>query len=166
VGDGLDGRAELRLAELAQHIDVAADAIAGQHPECAGDIRLGLRDLRDRLQRVHQLCAEIDDRTWSAYTTGFDRGLADLADDLADGGSADDAVAIEDVVYAHAVRLEVDGWVLRLDLAGRDAPVEGRELVAGAAREIEEYHAAIAAGEAPSRTDVERALSELRGAAD
>jgi hypothetical protein len=169
VGDGLDGRAELRLAELAQHIDVAADAIAGQHPESAGDIRLGLRDLRDRLQRVHELCAEIDDRTWSAYTTGFDRGLADLADDLAAGGAdaADDAaVAVEDVVYAHAVRLEVDGWVLRLDLAGRDAPVEGRELVAGAAREIDEYHAAIAAGGAPSRTDVERALSELRGAAD
>jgi hypothetical protein len=166
VGDGLDGRAQLRLAELAQHLDVAADAIAGQHPESADEVRAGLRDLRDRLQRVHELCAEIDDRTWSAYTTGFDRGLADLADDLADGGSADEATTAADVVYAHAVRLEVDGWVLRLDLAGRDAPVEGRELAAGAAREIDEYHAAIAVGGAPSRTDVERALSELRGAAD
>src|SRR3954452_7233283 len=140
--------------------------MAGQHPESAAEVRAGLRDLNDRLQRVHELCAEIDDRTWSAYTTGFDRGLADLANDLTPGGSADDAVAVEDVVYAHAVRLEVDGWVLRLDLAGRDAPVEGRELVVGAARGVDEYHAAIAAGEAPSRTDVERALSELRGAAD
>src|SRR3954470_18441272 len=141
---------------------MAAEAIAGQHPESALDVRSGLRDLHGRLVRVHQLCAEVDDRTWSAYTTGFDRGLADLVDDLAANGAG----AVDDLLYAHGVRLEVDGWVLRLDLAGRDAPVEGRELIAGAAREIDEYHAAIAAGEAPSRTDVERALSELRGAAD
>jgi hypothetical protein len=141
---------------------MAAEAIAGQHPESALDVRSGLRDLHGRLVRVHELCAEVDDRTWAAYTTGFDRGLADLADDLASDGGAE----VDDLVYAHTVRLEVDGWVLRLDLAGRDAPVEGRELVAAAARQIEEYHGAVAAGEAPSRTDVERALVELRGAAD
>jgi hypothetical protein len=150
----------MRLAELARHLDVAADAIAGRRPESEDDVRAGLHELHERLLRVHELCAEIDDRTWSAYTTGLDRGLADLADDV----EADVKTPVDDLVYAHAVRLEVDGWVLRLDLAGRDAPVEGRELVAGAAREIDEYHAAVAAGGAPSRTDVERALSELRGA--
>jgi hypothetical protein len=161
VSNGLDGRAELRLAELGRHLDVAADAIAGKHPAAAGDIRSGLRDLHERLMRVHELCAEVDDRTWSAYTTGLDRGLADLADDVSAGGAE-----VDDLVYAHAVRLEVDGWALRLDLAGRDAPVEGRELIAGAAREIDEYQAAVGAGEAPSRTDVERSLGELRGVVD
>jgi hypothetical protein len=162
VSNGLDGRTELRLAELGQHLDVAADAIAGQHPESAADVQSGLRELHERLLRVHQLCAEVDDRTWSAYTTGLDRGLAELADDLAAVGDR----PVDDLVYAHTVRLEVEGWVLRLDLAGNEAPVEGRELVAGAAREIDEYRAAVATGGAPSRTDVERALSELRGAAD
>lgn len=158
--DGLDGRAELRLAELSRHLDVAAEAIAGRRPDASGDVRSALHDLQDRLMRVHELCAEVDDRTWSAYTTGLDRRLADMAAEV----EADGAAAVEDVVYAHSGRLEVDGWVLRLDLAGRDAPVEGRELIAGAAREIDEYHAAVAAGGAPSRADVERALSELRGA--
>ena len=161
MSNGLDGRAELRLAELGRHLDVAADAIADRHPDSAGDVRAGLDDLHDRLMRVHELCAEIDDRTWSAYTTGLDRGLADLADDVSAGGAT-----VDDLVYAHAVRLEVDGWVLRLDLAGRDAPTDGRELIAGAAREIDEYRAAVAAGDAPSRADVERALSELRGVVD
>jgi hypothetical protein len=162
VTDGLDGRARLRLAELDVRLDGAATDIEARSPEAAGSARAGLRDLRERLQRVHEACAEIDERTWRAYTTGLDRGLAQLADELADAP----APAADDLVYAHAGRLEVDGWVLRLDLAGRDAPVEGRELVAGAAREIDEYHATVLKGVDPSRAEVERALNELRGAAD
>jgi hypothetical protein len=160
VTNGLDGRAQLRLEELRQRLDGAAEQISSARPGAAGDIRAGLAELFRRLQRVHEYCDEVDDRTWSAYTTGLDRGLAELAMDAAGVSEVDD------VVYAHTGRLEVDGWVLRLDLDGRDAPVEGRELVAGAAQELDEYRAAVSAGEAPSRTNVERALNELRGAAD
>ena len=163
--DGLDGPAqlhleELRLEELRRRLEGAAEQIAQARPDAAADVRAGLTELNERLRRVHEFCEEVDERTWTAYTTGLDRGLADMA--MAAAGDA----GVDDVVYAHAGRLEVDGWVLRLDLAGRDAPVEGRELVAGAARELDDYTAAVGAGEAPSRADVERALNELRGAAE
>jgi hypothetical protein len=160
VTSGLDGRAQLRLEELRRRLDGAAEQIAAARPDAAEEIRAGLGDLHHRLLRVHEFCDEVDERTWAAYTTGLDRGLAELA--MAASGDA----RVDDVVYAHTGRLEVDGWVLRLDLAGRDAPVEGRELVAGAARELDEYQAAVSAGEAPSRANAERALGELRGAAE
>ncbi|WP_214405654.1 hypothetical protein [Pseudonocardia lacus] len=160
MSDGLDGRARLRLEELRQRLDGAAEQIAVARPDAAEDIRAGFGELRHRLERVHEFCDEVDEHTWAAYTTGLDRSLAELATAVADGP------AVDDVVYARTGRLEVDGWVLRLDLAGRDAPVEGRELVAGAARELDDYQAAVGAGEAPSRAGVERALNELRGAAE
>lgn len=159
--DGLDGREQMRLAELDVRLNGAVEAIGARCPEAAESVRAGLGALRDRFQQVHELCAEVDDRTWRAYTTGLDRGLSELAVEL-DQAPAPSAA---DLVYARAGRLEVDGWVLRLDLAGRDGPVEGRELVAGAAKEIDDYHAAVTAGDAPARTGVERALNELRGAA-
>jgi hypothetical protein len=144
-------------------LDGVAGEIADLRPDAADGVRAALRVLHDHLRRVHATCADVDDRTWTAYTTGLDRGLAELATEVV-GEPGDAEPAVEDVVYAHAGRLEVDGWALRLDVAGREAPPEGRELVAGAARELEEYHLAVTAGAAPSRTGVERALSELRGA--
>lgn len=162
--DGLDGRTELRLAELEQRLDVAASEIGNAVPDAAGTVRDGLGVLYRRLCRVHELCAEIDDHTWTAYLTGLDAGLAELATDIA-SAPADTAACAADLVYARSGRMEVDGWVLRLDLAGRDAPTEGRELVAGAVGELDTYRIAVTKGDAPSRTDVERALNELRGAA-
>jgi hypothetical protein len=162
VTHGLDGRAGLRLQEVGQHLRTAAEAIASARPDAAEGVQAGLAALHERFQQVHEFCDDVDERTWAAYTTGLDRGLADLAADLSvEGGDTSAA----DLVYAHTARLEVDGWVLRLDVAGRDAPVEGRELVAGAAHEVEDYQAAVRAGEAPSRAGVERALNELRGSA-
>ena len=151
----------MRLAELDVRLNGAVDDIGARRPETADSVRTGLCLLWERLQQVHELCAEVDERTWTAYKTGLDRGLTELSAELVQAP----APAAADLVYAHAGRLEVDGWVLRLDLAGREGPVEGRELVAGVAKEIDQYHAAVAAGDAPARTEVERALNELRGAA-
>jgi hypothetical protein len=142
---------------------VAVSEIGSAVPEAAVAVRDGLGVLYRRLCGVHEFCAEIDDQTWTGYLTGLDRSLAELATDIA-SAPADTAACAADLVYARSGRMEVDGWALRLDLAGREAPTEGRELVAGAVAELDTYRIAVTKGDAPSRADVERALNELRGA--
>jgi hypothetical protein len=67
------------------------------------------------------------------------------------------------VLDVHATRLEIDGWVLRLDHTRRDYPAaaaKARELADRAARHLDAY----GRGEA-ARADVDRAVEDVRALA-
>lgn len=149
----------LRASRLA-HVDElfrTARAKAAGHPRH--------RDLFDgllhRLRRVHDTCEQVDDEAWGAYVTRLDRGLDELAVELGRAGEPPSAGPEPgDMPYVHATRLEIDGWVLRLDHA-RDESQAGRgaarEVAARAARNLDEYRR----GEA-TQGDLDRSMEEIR----
>ncbi len=93
--------------------------------------------------------------------TRLDRGLDELAVELGRTSEPPSAgPGPEGMPYVHATRLEIDGWVLRLDHA-RDGSRAGqgavREVAARAARNLDEYRR----GEA-TRSDLDRTMEDVR----
>jgi hypothetical protein len=146
-----------RLARVDDAVCAAGDGVAS-----GGSPRHAVFDeLRGRLRRVHDACEQVDDRAWADYVTRLDRGLDELAVEVGRAGEPSAAGSAADAaLYVHATRLEVDGWVLRLDHArdgwstGRDGV---RELAARAGRYLDEYRRGAA-----TRADVDRTLDDIR----
>jgi hypothetical protein len=118
-------------------------------------------ELRHRLRRVHDACEQVDDEAWGAYVIRLDRGLDELTVELARTSEPPSAgPGLEGMPYVHATRLEIDGWVLRLDHA-RDGSRAGqgavREAAARAARNLDEYRR----GEA-TQGDLDRTMEDFR----
>jgi hypothetical protein len=118
-------------------------------------------ELLHRLRRVHDTCEHVDDEAWGAYVNRLDRGLDELAVELGRTSESPSAAPeLEGMPYVHATRLEIDGWVLRLDHA-RDGSRAGqgavREVTARAARNLDEYRR----GEA-TQGDLDRTMEEIR----
>lgn len=160
--DELDGRADARLVEIGQRLGGAASELGDRHPAVADRVRTALEALDERLARAHARCDEVDDRDWATYLAGLDLGLDELALEVARAAELPEAASVDDAVFAQTVRLELDAWVLRLDVAGRDAPADGRGLVAAVAAELADFRAAAQDGAAASRAGVEQAMDELR----
>jgi hypothetical protein len=148
------------LAQVDDVVTAAGDRAApGRSPR-----RRVFDELRGRLRRAHDTCEQVDDRAWADYVTRLDRGLDELATEIArTGESGDGGSAGEHLPYVHATRLEIDGWVLRLDHA-RDRGASDRdpvrELTERAARRLDDYRR----GEA-TRADVDRTMTEVRAIA-
>src|SRR3954465_5947616 len=110
-------RARLRASRLA-HVDelvrTAPDRVELSHfPR-----RDVFVELWGRLRRAHDTCEQVDGKTWDDYVNRLDRGLDELAHELARVSEAPSVgSAAGDVLYVHATHLEIDGWVLRLDHA-------------------------------------------------
>jgi hypothetical protein len=148
------------LAHVDELVRTARDKVAPGRPRG--------RDLFDellrRLRRVHDTCEQVDDEAWADYVTRLDRGLDELAVELDRTSEPPSAgPGLESMPYVHATRLEIDGWVLRLDHA-RDGSGAAhgavRELVARAVRNLDEYRR----GEA-TRGDLDRAMEDIRDTA-
>ena len=113
------------------------------------------------MRRVHDTCEQVDDAAWGAYVTRLDHGLDELAVEL--GRTSEPPSAgpeVEGMPYVHATRLEIDGWVLRLDHA-RDGSRAGRgavrEVAARAARNLDAYRR-----DEATQGDVDRTMEEIR----
>jgi hypothetical protein len=111
----------------------------------------GLIDaLRARLGHAHDRCASVPAQRWADYRTALDAGVDELDTELARVGEHHDPEELEELVYPHAARLELDAWRLRVD--GGTTPAD---LVSFAHREL--------TAEGPVRRhDVERILVALR----
>jgi hypothetical protein len=148
-----------RLAQLDAVVRAAGERAAAGHPP-----RLRVFDeLRGRLRQAHDTCDQVGDRVWADYVTRLDRGLDELAVEV--GRTAEPPAAgspVEGMPYVHATRLEIDGWVLRLDQArAGTSSGEGvaRDLAARTTVRLAEYRR----GEA-TRDEVDRSVQDVRGA--
>jgi hypothetical protein len=146
-----------RLAHIDELVRTARDKVAPDHPR--------RRDLFDellhRLRRAHDTCEQVDDEAWADYVTRLDRALDELAVELGRTSEPPSAgPGLEGMPYVHATRLEIDGWMLRLDHT-RDGsrPGQGavRELAARAVRNLDDYRR----GEA-TQGDLDRTMEEIR----
>ncbi len=142
-----------RLAQLDGIVRAAGDR-AGRSSR-----RDVFEELHGRLRRAHDTCEQVEERAWADYVTRLDRGLDELAVELGRAGEPSAAgPAVDGMPYVHATRLEIDGWVLRLDHArdGRSSAT-ARELAARADRSLDEYRRGAA-----TRADVDRTLDDVR----
>jgi hypothetical protein len=146
-----------RLAHVGDLVGAARDKVGAGH--------LRGRDVFDelwhRLRLVHDTCEQVDETAWAEYVVRLDRGLDAIAYELARVSEAPSAgQAAEAVLHVHATRLEIEGWVLRLDHARdgiRDGQFATRRLVARAERDLGDYHRGRA-----TRDDLDRIMEEVR----
>jgi hypothetical protein len=146
---------DARLAEVDRIVRAAGEG--APH----GALRATLDQLRHRLGRAHTACDQVEDRVWAEYVARLDRGLDELAIEV-DRAASDADAATDVTLFVHATRLEIDGWMLRLDHArdGRDGSTAARDLAARASRDLEDYQRGVA-----GRADVERTMDGIREAA-
>ncbi|OLT15101.1 hypothetical protein BJF78_16790 [Pseudonocardia sp. CNS-139] len=153
------------MARVQQSVATAAAELGAEHPHHG--FRAALDDLGARLAHVHDRCSEVSDDAWAAYAARLDRGLDELQVELGRAAEhADSAPSADDVLFSRTTRLELDGWLVRLDVPGA-APDHGRatELASAASRELADYRAACSTGAGASRAAVEQAMADLRRAA-
>ena len=140
-----------RLAEVDGLVAAAARA-APDHPH-RGALHGVLDDVRRRLGRAHTTCEQVGDAAWAEYVTRLDHGLDELTAEL----SRVDEPTVDQTLYVHATRLELDGWVLRLDHARAERPSAARELADRVGEDLTEYRRG-----GRSRVEVDAALERLR----
>ena len=153
------GKRAARLEQVDGVVRGAGEAVAPDHP-FRDPLRRALDGLRHRLREVHSSCERSDDDTWADYVDRLDRGLDEMAIELSRVGEVADTTGPERVLFVHTTRLEIDGWVLRLDHAREGSQVAARELTSRARQDLVGYER----GET-GRADVERIMAEVRGAA-
>jgi hypothetical protein len=153
-----------RLAHVQTAVATAAADVGEEHRHRGGALRAVLDELGARLAQVHDRCHEVDDDAWAAYAARLDRGLDELQVELTRATEhGDSSPSVDDVLFARTTRLELDGWLLRLDVPGAAADhARARELASSASRELAEYRAVSSTGSEASRTGVEQAMGELR----
>ena len=81
--------APARAAAVDQRLARATAALCRDHPAHAAVVRGVLAPLRDRVRRVHQECSAAEAPAWAAYTADLDRGLDELAVEMARAAAAD-----------------------------------------------------------------------------
>ena len=150
---------------MATSVAMAAAEVGARHPYHG--FRAVLEELGARLAEVHDRCHEVDDAAWAAYTARLDRGLDELQAELSRAAEAPDAgTPAADVLFARTTRLEIDGWLVRLDVPRAAADhARALELAAAASRELADYRVAAGSGDGASRAGVERAMADLRDTA-
>jgi hypothetical protein len=167
VNDGTQVRTPVpaRLAQVETSVAAAATDVGAEHPHRG--FRAVLDELGVRLARVHDRCHEVGEDAWAAYTARLDRGLDELQMELARAAEhPDSGPPGDDVLFARATRLELDGWLLRLDVPGAAADhARARELASVASRELADYRASSSTAAGASRAGVEQAMADLRRAA-
>ena len=122
----------IRPAVVDQQLARVTAGLCRDHPACASTVRGVLAPLRDRLRRVHERSRPADAELWAAYRADLDRGLDELALEVARAASGPvRGPGVDDVLTTTAARLELRAWELRLDTAaGDDSRVaEARQLV-------------------------------------
>ncbi|PZA22818.1 hypothetical protein DMO24_03260 [Modestobacter versicolor] len=72
-----------RPASIDQRLARATATLCRDHPAHATTVRGVLAPLRDRLRRVHLDCQAAEAAAWAAYTADLDRGLDELAVEMA-----------------------------------------------------------------------------------
>lgn len=151
-----------RLDHVEVSVAAAAVEVGAEHPHRG--FRVVLDELGARLVQVHDRCHEVDERAWAAYSARLDRGLDELQVELARAAEhADSAPSAEDLLFARITRLELDGWLLRLDVPGAAADRDkAREMASAASWELADYRAACSTGSGASRAAVEQAMADLR----
>jgi hypothetical protein len=154
-----------RLAHVENAVASAGAEVGAEHPHHG--FRAVLDELGARLAQVHDRCHEVDDGAWAAYSARLDRGLDELQVELTRAAEhPDSGPSGDDVLFARTTRLELDGWLVRLDVPGAasDHP-RARELASAASRELADYRASSSTAAGASRAGVEHAMAALRHAA-
>jgi hypothetical protein len=156
---------QARLAQVETSVSRAAAEIGAEHPHHG--FRAVRDDLAARLALVHDRCQHVEDAVWAAYTTQLDRGLDELQIELTRAVEhPDSGASAADVLFARTTRLELDGWLVRLDVPGAAADhSRAREVASAVSHELADYRATASTGTGASRAGVEQALEELRRAA-
>jgi hypothetical protein len=153
---------QARLGHVAASV-AAATAELGTDRRHRG-FRAALDEFGARLGRIHDRCHEVDEQAWAAYAARLDRGLDELQVELARAAEdADPAPSAEDLLFARTTRLELDGWLSRLDVPGAAADRDkALEMASVVSRELADYRAACSTGSGASRAAVEQAMADLR----
>lgn len=154
-----------RLAHVAASVAAAAAELGADHPHRGFGAALGA--FGARLARVHDRCHEVADQAWVAYTARLDRGLDELQVELSRAAEdVDSAPSADDLLFARVTRLELDGWLLRLDVPGASADRDKALAMASVvSRELAEFRTACSTGPGASRAAVAQAMADLRRAA-
>ena len=142
-----------------------AAELSARHPHHG--LHAALDELRTRLAEVHDRCHQVDDEAWAAYSTELDRGLDELQLEVARTAEhPDSGPSVDDVLFARTTRLELDGWLLRLEVPGA-APdhARARELASVASRELADYSPKTSTGSGATRAGLGQVMEELRRAA-
>jgi hypothetical protein len=109
--------------------------------------------LRGRLAHAHDRCANVPAARWADYRAALDAGVDELDTELARATEPHDPGELEDLVYPHTARLELDAWRLRID---------GTQPVSLSADLVSYAHRELTAEGAVRRHDVERILVAIR----
>lgn len=130
---------------------VVAELDTGSGPH-GRRLRIGIETLRTRLRHAHGRCEHIADQRWADYRAALDSGAGDLGAELGRVGEHLDVEEVDELVYPHVARLELEAWRLRIGDVEESLSVD---LVSYAHRELD------TAGPV-RRHDVERILDALR----
>ncbi|MEU7812980.1 hypothetical protein [Pseudonocardia sp. NPDC049154] len=132
---------------------------SGPRPRGAG-IRIALDTLRVRLHVIHERCASIDAKRWSEYRAALDAGLDELDSELTRVTEHPDPEDLDELLYPHLTRLELDAWRVRAThIAGTSEPDSvSLDLIAYAHRQLDSQHS----GTGLPRGDLERIMDAIR----
>ncbi|GAA1847929.1 hypothetical protein GCM10009836_29540 [Pseudonocardia ailaonensis] len=115
-------------------------------------LRAGIETLRGRLRLAHGRCEQVDERRWADYRAALDTGVGELDVELGRVAEHHDVEEVDERVYPHLARLELEAWRLRIGEVEESMSVD---LVTYAHREL--------VVEGPvRREDVERILDAIR----
>lgn len=105
---------------------------------------------------IHDRCAMVDATRWAEYRAGLD----ELDSELARITEHHDPEDLDDLLYSHLTRLELDGWRARAThVAGADEPVSASlDLITYAHRQLDSQHN----GTGLPRGDLERIMDAIR----
>ncbi|WP_433505893.1 hypothetical protein ACQP04_04990 [Pseudonocardia halophobica] len=123
-------------------------------------VRIALDTLRTRLHGIHEGCDSIDAKRWSEYRAALDAGVDELDSELARVTEHHDPEDLDDLLYPHLTRLELDGWRVRATHgAGTDEPGSvSLDLIAYAHRQLDSQHSDVGL----PKGDLERIMDAIR----